>query len=449
MSSDLINVINNIIDKQLANLDMEYNELINKKVNKNSIPPLYNKQELIGPESCDYFKNIIVGDDDVRNIVLLGDVHVNDNKTEYNEECNNDFYYIVYELFKIYERFNKKNIPWDESYRKKYKITKTAYTKIYDSIYNERNIKERYKLYIKQVILKLLVNKPTGQIPVNLYLYLTSEDKCIDYYDEGTIFHKDYQKGASINSWYHTAPDIIKRTSLVLNLCKQELYNNIRYHSTNIRAYQLNTIYSNFIQKTYKHQRADLSLVYNYIEYLMSINSSINESNNLLEELYKNSYYKDIEPEIKDYAITIDFLILKQFQKSIFYKNKTKLLNVVLYKMSKVNKETMGDINDILESSTGAYSIEMIKMNVYLLFRMFIDKNKWERELDSVDSKCASLSYPKYIIVYVGKDHATWIKEFIKIYFKDNFDYIYNKEGKICKIYFDKDEYLPLTEFQV
>jgi len=129
------------------------------------------------------------------------------------------------------------------------------------------------------------------------------------------------------------------------------------------------------------------------------------------------------------YNYQIDSLIIKQLNKSIFYNDKLKLLDNFKNMYNKnipvtidkkglnwgefISPNDLYFFNNIHSNETGIWPIEMIRMNLYLLFRLFTRAGIWDNKRHSVPINCINETYPTKSIVFAGDDHISWIKYFL------------------------------------
>ncbi len=364
-----------------------YNFISGKDKNKNKDINYFKKKyhnlnqiTIVGVVSLYYYEDLDVGDGTKRNILLLGDVHsLNTQNT-------------CIDISHITRRIDEIDINNKETFE----IKNKSLNKLLDSNINN-NCMTLYHF------IRLLINK-------NIF---------IDYYDE-TFINK---KGDKSYIGY-----ISKYIDINNN-------NNIRHHKGNIRSYFLHEKYNENCENNssnlnnYKsdyissispniyinfNSHINYKLIYYYILYLFEqitkykilyLNINIDEKykikditdeiNNINSKIIKSGNIDNINKlTVYEYENAINFLIIKQFKKSIFYNNTNKFVNTILnvYFKSKIKFI-------YLEYDNICTTLENFRMDIYMLCRMF-------------------KSYPKNIISFTGNYHTLFFKEFINNYFE-------------------------------
>lgn len=244
-------------------------------------------------------------------------------------------------------------------------------------------------------------------------------NNCVDLFVEYE-FEKDKKNTTSFLELIHLG--LLKcnyKTKYYDKKICNKYYPSIRYHLSDIRSYEIlskltdkyyKMVYNNMDDKSFKDLKDEYyDMVHKFLFYIFSF-----EENNDFIHLYINE--NDIE--VINYFRNIKKLIKKQFRKSIFKKNidTYKLIEII----ENMEKENPSFISGIIPSKIILNGILILSMNLYSIFRMFVDD--WDIEKHNPNEYCKNYRFPKNIIYYAGGNHNIWIKNFIYLIFIDKTD---------------------------
>lgn len=196
-------------------------------------------------------------------------------------------------------------------------------------------------------------------------------------------------------------------------ICKQ-LYPSARIHDIDLRQFQYDTLLSEKITKHYRNNPDNILK-----RLTMLIDAVINDNSDYPIPF---KYYEMSEKNFYDSMIT---LLRKQFNKSVFVKDKEKFKKSVL-------SLSVRDLSNYSWQETIFGGIQQYAMDIYLFCRLFIREDGWTKRGNNskypVSEKCRDSTHPKLSFVYSGFEHVTIYNKFIHNYF--NIEPIISKKDK-------------------
>jgi hypothetical protein len=391
----LLYKINNIIELELK--DNEY--IDNVIIDGIGGLTLYNDVSLFGSKPS--------------NILILDDTRHSFKDTK----INTDIYYKIGDLFYLsIETINKLTID---------KFTKIKYIRELIYFVNENlYLETTNNLYSKKII----------SIDKLLYYNFIKAKECLDIFIENDIINLEKKKQSSIKSFlplindifFNCSDKIIIEGDNIIETNELSLCNfNIRFHRSDIRK-----IYDNIAQDIYYIKKDKIEhkvtafndrssiIIGTYLDYLFDISDETFENTSFYISHLKDYINKIFYEKLKNYYIKSKQFIIKQYNKSIFKNINIEDLKSYI-RLTEINMSTyLYDTNSIFEkyNLNDIYNIKLtaITMNLYSIFRMFIDT--WNKKFKyNVSDCCNNLEYPKNIIYFAGKTHNQWIINFINI----------------------------------
>jgi hypothetical protein len=403
---DILEAFKNFLDKKI-------NNIIDHLNNQN----MYKDEIIIdGVKGIKLFNDITLFESKPRNILFLYDEHM------LNNTKNKPLYYAIFDLYnsifiklKLFDnkiKYSRELINYTNK-RLYPKLTNDLFKRSLISInellyYISVNNNECFDIFIEENSLNLNnYSYSTSFLYIVDKIFLNCGDKILSSTEKNKIINDDYIKY------------IEKSKSPENRICDF----NIRYHRADIRNnyfnfkyYKLENELDNDININSDKFPPVISAYIDYLFQYIDIEKTKFFIIHLQNYKHKNNYY-----ELIDFYKLTKELIIKQYKKSIFINiDIEKLKEIIYYTEIVIGKIFSRDlslgftklkINDVFN-----FRLLSVTMNLYSIFRMFIDDWHVESSKKSkvnLSTSCNNLEYPKNIIYFAGGAHINWIIHFI------------------------------------
>ena len=414
-----------------------------------------NDNEIIdGVNGLNLFNNISLFGSRPKNILFLNDSH------EFNKTYKDTDIYIS--RYNIYNNMKKEiyslNISNEDTLRYIRELTNFINDKLYKKITVD------------------LFNNEIISVDELLYYITTNTKECYDIFIENRIL--DLENITNYGSFMILTDNIFFNcgNKLIYNQAESNIINdanienricnfNSRYHRADIRNLLIHTDIVNvyYVDKSSDSIYIDDTLFYEIVD--LYLNFLFKEGNDEKEKnLFLNKNLKHLSKSNTRYNIKnlFEFYekskkdIIKQYNKSIF---KTKITINKLKKIIKLVTLPEKFIKEIGFSPQSKYydflnlELTSLIMNLYSLFRMFIDDwhiDSSKKTRVNLSDSCNNLNYPKNIIFFAGGAHNHWLINFINKCMSDIYDmsdmsiYSHDKNNYLS---LDTDKFLKLKEY--
>lgn len=339
--------------------------------------------------------------------------------------------------------------------------------KILDDMFKYKN---KLELELEKNLIKLekiLLNsnkKSDCELIIQYLFNVCKSDDCVDLYYE-------FNKGDNATYYNKLNVAYISHTYLLFHLIKyiniyeskydikifKKFFLNARLHESDIRILdKFDSSQFNY----YIFENTNFNTNQEYIDYANDIYKSYTEfvklyfiskiSKITFNSINQQNFYNKIFANYSLDAQTVMFdnldLLFKQYSKSVFFDDSIDTLFTYLLFTLTIYIEDHIEVKYYKSNSIFFY-IEMLNIDMYVIFRFFIKKGKWLNTKHKPDNICNKYDYPKNIIGYFGSWHTLNYSNFIKYYF-----YLSKKERsiKINNIdQIDKNKYLELTNYDI
>lgn len=320
-----------------------------------------------------------------------------------------------------------------------HKFTNEKKKKIYiqlDKILLKYN--KKFNSQLLQLYKNLTKNKNKCFLIYQYLFNLFNQNNCIDFYYESNIkFNFKYNIGKNRTDFifkifylFHLIKYISKNNFQDNLESVKKFIINTRLHESDIRtfheAYKFNQLFYDFTSY-YKNNLNHSQSIENIfelflIDYINWIKDFIDSKNKKINFISKNNIYNDffesIGIELREIVINQLEQIYKQYNKSIFADdNLNTVFNFIIYVFKNILNLRINLNNNINLYNDIYMELNIITMDIYTIFKLFIKKDKWDISKHPPNNTCSKYSYPKNIVCYYGFVHSRFYSEFISYYF--------------------------------